>query len=106
MGASSGRGLGVVFEVCIKGCGMAAGGNVDERRCLFAFGDSEPSRLSSHSSEASTFSSHGSSSFNALISLVSPSNSSPVDVGVQMSVAIDAGFEADVEFGLSLKVDV
>ncbi len=42
------------------------------------------------------FSSHGSSSFTALISLVSPSNRS--SVGVQMSVAIGA-----VEFGL--KVD-
>ncbi len=44
------------------------------------------------------FSSHGSSSFTALISLVPPSNRSSVGVGVQMSVAIGA-----VEFGL--KVD-
>lgn len=111
MGASSVRGLWVVFEVCIKGlcCVMVAEGNVDESRCLFAFCDSENSRLSSsgtgHSSGASTFSSHSSSSFTVLISLVSPSNNSPVDVGVQRSVAIGAGFEADEEFGLSLKVD-
>lgn len=59
IGASSGRGLGVIFEVCSTVCcSITAGGNVDESRCLFAFSDSEHSRLSSsetgHSSEAST----------------------------------------------------